>query len=161
MLNKLLEDGNTLYKKGRLEDASVRYTYAAKRVPLSQDSSQQAVFLQLRLHLLLNLSRCKRKQQEYGEAARLASEALSLAPSCPEAYHARAKANHAAGSLQSALRDLTQAVRAAPQNRELHRILLTLKLEIKEKEKTEERESRDSSSGVGSSGDGSTKDCDS
>jgi tetratricopeptide (TPR) repeat protein len=162
LINKLLEDGNTLYKKGRLEDAAVRYTYAAKRVPLSQDSSQQAVFLQLRLHLLLNLSRCKRKQQEYGEAARLASEALSLAPSCPEAYHARAKANHAAGSLQSALRDLTQAVRVAPQNRELHRILLDLKLEIKEKEKTgtEYRESRDSSSGVGSSGEGSTKDCD-
>ena len=160
MLNKLLEDGNTLYKKGRFEDASVRYTYAAKRVPLSQDSSQQAVFLQLHLHLLLNLSRCKRKQQEYGEAARLASEALSLAPSCPEAYHARAKANHAAGSLQSALRDLTQAVRVAPQNRELHRILLDLKLEIKEKEKIEQRESRDSSSGVGSSGEGSTKECD-
>ena len=160
MLNKLLEDGNTLYKKGRLEDAAVRYTYTAKRVPLSQDSSQQAVFLQLRLHLLLNLSRCKRKQQEYGEAARLASEALSLAPSCPEAYHARAKANHAVGSLQSALRDLTQAIRVAPQNRELHRILLDLKLEIKEKEKTEQRESRDSSSGVGSSGEGSTKECD-
>ena len=160
MLNKLLEDGNTLYKRGRLEDAAVRYTYAAKRVPLSQDSSQQAVFLQLRLHLLLNLSRCKRKQQEYGEAARLASEALSLAPSCPEAYHARAKANHADGSLQSALRDLTQAVRVAPQNRELHKILLKLKLEIKEKEKTEQRKSRDSSSGVGSSGEGSTKECD-
>ena len=160
MLNKLLEDGNTLYKKGRLEDAAVRYTYAAKRVPLSQDSSQQAVFLQLRLYLLLNLSRCKRKQQEYGEAARLASEALSLAPSCPEAYHARAKANHAAGSLESALRDLTQAVRVAPQNRELHRILLTLKLEIKEKAKTEpeQKESRESSSGVCSSGEGSTKD---
>jgi tetratricopeptide (TPR) repeat protein len=160
LLNKLLEDGNTLYKKGRLEDASVRYTYAAKRVPLGPDSEHQAVFLQLRVHLLLNLSRCKRKQLDHGEAARLASEALSLMPSCPEALHARAKASHAAGRLDAALRDLTEAVRVAPQNRELHRILLGLKLEIKEKAKlqTESKDSRDSSSGVCSSGEGSTKD---
>ena len=83
---------------------------------------------------LLNLSRCKRKQQEYDEAARLATEALALAPSCPEAFHARAKALHAAGNMEAALKDLTQAVRAAPQNRDLHKILLTLKLEMKEKE---------------------------
>ena len=162
LLNKLLEDGNTLYKKGRLEEAAVRYTYAAKRVPLGLDGSHQQVFHQLRIHLLLNLSRCRRKQQDHGEAARLASEALSLAPTCPEAFHARAKASHAAGRLEAALRDLTEAVRVAPQNRELHKILLTLKLEMKEKakEQAEVKDSRDSSSGVCSSGEGSTKDFD-
>ena len=160
MLNKLLEDGNTLYKKGRLVDASVRYSYAAKRVPISQDCQHQPVFLQLRVHLLLNLSRCKRKQQEHEEAARLASEALTLAPSCPEAFHARAKAYHAAGRLEAALRDLTEAVRVAPQNRELHKILLSLKLEMKEKARVnlDVKDSRDSSSGVCSSGEGSTRD---
>ena len=59
LLNKLLEDGNTLYKKGRLVDAAVRYSYAAKRVPITQDCHHQPVFLQLRVHLLLNLSRCR------------------------------------------------------------------------------------------------------
>ena len=86
----------------------------------------------------------------------MASEALTLAPACPEAFHARfgsitvsamltfwnksnlifharAKAFHAAGRLDPALRDLTEAVRVAPQNRELHKILLSLKLEIKDK----------------------------
>ena len=155
LLNKLLEDGNILYKKGKLEEAATRYTYAAKRVPLSQASDLGAVFLQLRIHLLLNLSRCRRKQQDLDEAGRLASEALSLAPSCPEAYHARAKASHAAGRLEAALRDLTEAVRVAPGNRELHRILLSLKLEMKEKAK--HQESRDSSSGVCSSGEGDTR----
>ena len=91
-----------MYKKGRLVEAAVRYSYAAKRVPISQDCQHQPVFLQLRVHLLLNLSRCKRKQQEHEEAARLASEALTLAPSCPEAFHARAKAYHAAGRLEAA-----------------------------------------------------------
>ena len=134
LLNKLLEDGNTLFKKNKVNEAAQRYNYAAKRIPLDNHGSQQAVFQQLRIHLLLNLSRCKRKQQEYDEAARLATEALALAPSCPEAFHARAKALHAAGNMEAALKDLTQAVRAAPQNRDLHKILLTLKLEMKEKE---------------------------
>ena len=128
----------------------MRYSYASKRVPVSQDSRHDTVFLQLRLHLLLNLSRCKRKLHCPDEAARLASEALSLAPQCPEAYHARAKAHHGGGRLEAALTDLTEAVRIAPQNRELHRILLGLKLEIKQntiKDK-QHKESRDSSSGV-------------
>ena len=143
-----------------MEDACVRYSYAAKRVPVSQDSSHQTVFLRLRLHLLLNLSRCKRKLQEHEESVRLASEALSLAPHCPEAFHARAKAHHGAGRLEAALRDLTEAVRLAPQNRDLHNILLKLKLEIKQKSKkfAELKDARDSSSGVCFSGEGSTKD---
>ena len=48
-----------MYKKGRLVDAAVRYSYAAKRVPITQDCHHQPVFLQLRVHLLLNLSRYK------------------------------------------------------------------------------------------------------
>ena len=113
----------------------------------------------------------------------MASEALTLAPACPEAFHARfgsitvpamltfwnksnlifldrAKAFHAAGRLDPALRDLTEAVRVAPQNRELHKILLSLKLEMKDKARVRDdaKDSRDSSSGVCSSGEGSTRD---
>ena len=75
--------------------------------------------------------------------------------SCPEAFHARAKANHEAGKLDAAMRDLTEAVKVAPQNRELHRILLGLKLEMKASkegspvpETCEARLSVESSSGV-------------
>ena len=73
---------------------------------------------------------------------------------------ARAKAFHAAGRLDPALRDLTEAVRVAPQNRELHKILLSLKLEMKDKARVRDdaKDSRDSSSGVCSSGEGSTRD---
>ena len=75
-------------------------------------------------------------------------------------FHARAKAFHAAGRLDPALRDLTEAVRVAPQNRELHKILLSLKLEMKDKARVRDhaKDSRDSSSGVCSSGEGSTRD---
>ena len=133
----MLEDGNTLFKKNKLPDAAQRYYYAAKRVPsLNQGDHNKPVFDQLKIHLLLNLSRCKRKMQEYSEAVKIATEVLDIHPSCYEAFHSRAKAHHAAGHLDQALHDLTEAVRVAPQNRELHKILITLKQEIQQKKGT-------------------------
>ena len=84
LLNKLLEDGNTLFRNGRYDAAAYRYEYALKRMPRlkpsddPQDSNNKSlqtkngmrqnnkeredVFTQLKVHLLLNLSRTKRKQ---------------------------------------------------------------------------------------------------
>ena len=74
LLNKLLEDGNVLYRKGRLKEASYRYAYALRKFPdppqqIQDNHSQEQnnliihvqTFTQLRLNFLLNLSRCKRK----------------------------------------------------------------------------------------------------
>ncbi len=133
-MNKLLEDGNTLYKRGKLPEAALRYSYAVKRLPTTATSApggqHQKVFDQLRVHLLLNLARCKRKLKAYAEAVDLATEVIAAHPHQFEAYHARAKAHHAAGRPEMAYADLTSAVRLAPQNRELHRILISLKEEL-------------------------------
>ena len=88
------------------------------------------MFDQLKIHLLLNLSRCKRKMHDYNEAIKVATEVIDIHPSCYQAFHVRAKNHHVAGHLNQALHDLTEAVRVAPQNRELHKILITLKEEI-------------------------------
>lgn len=72
LLNKLLEDGNVLYRKNRLKEASHRYAYALRKFPASPEEDCQGqeqshmmlqlqTFTQLRLNFLLNLSRCKRK----------------------------------------------------------------------------------------------------
>lgn len=65
LLNKLLEDGNVLYRKQRLTEASHRYSYALKKFPteaeLGDSGDSVATFQQLRTNFLLNLSRCKRK----------------------------------------------------------------------------------------------------
>ena len=82
LLNKLLEDGNTLYRRNRFEDAAHRYQYAVKRLPpspqqqLGRQLSQQEeqLFEQLRIHLLLNLSRCKRKMGDLAGAAETAGQ---------------------------------------------------------------------------------------
>jgi tetratricopeptide (TPR) repeat protein len=127
-----LEDGNTLYKRGKLPEAALRYSYAVKRLPTATAGlhQHQKVFDQLRVHLLLNLARCKRKLKAYAEAVDLATEVITAYPHQFEAYHARAKAHHAAGRPEAAYADLTAAVRLAPQNRELHRILVSLKEEL-------------------------------
>ena len=171
LLNKLMEDGNTLYKKHKLSEASHRYSYAVKRIPDNNLGHHEKVFQQLKIHLLLNLSRCKRKMKEYHEAVKLAGQVITLHPLCYEAYHARAKAHHSAGHLEEALADLTEAVKVAPQNRELHKILLTLKEEIHNKPSplpdsllgdSKEGEEKESTSGIGSgsSREGSNKEFD-
>jgi ankyrin repeat protein len=159
LLNKLLEDGNTLYKRNKLAEAAQRYQYAAKRVPsMEQGAHNKKVFDQLKTHALLNLSRCKRKMLDYSQAVKVATEVLASQPSCYQAFHARAKAHHAAGHLHQALQDLTEAVRVAPQNRELHKILLTLKEEIHSQSVTDQEKSgeNNSSSQVSPSYKGST-----
>jgi hypothetical protein len=61
LLHRLLEDGNTLYKKGRLQEAAGRFYYAMKKLPQNVSQSSSESFSLLQLQLLLNLSRCNRK----------------------------------------------------------------------------------------------------
>ena len=75
LLNKLLEDGNTLFKKERLSEAAHRYQYALRRMP-SDTSRNRSTFEQLSVHLLLNLSRCKRKAGHLTEAVEMANKVM-------------------------------------------------------------------------------------
>jgi tetratricopeptide (TPR) repeat protein len=67
LLRKLLEDGQTLLKKGRLQEAAFRFQYASKKLPTYQPtpdgmSPQTArCFAAVHVNLVLGLSRCKRK----------------------------------------------------------------------------------------------------
>lgn len=62
LLNKLLEDGNILYRKNRVQEAAHRYQYALRKIPPhSTFAEHSGTFLQLKVNFLLNHSRCKRK----------------------------------------------------------------------------------------------------
>lgn len=161
LLNKLLEDGNVLFKQNRLSDASHRYQYALRRLPSSlpaNSGQHRLIFEQLQTHLLLNLSRCKRKLKLTSEALELADQVLKINPLSFEAYYAKAKANREAGNLHEAVGNLTEASRVAPQNREVHRVILKIKSEINMAEskllilKDGGSREGDSTSGVDSSG---------
>ena len=131
LLNKLLEDGNTLYKKNRFEEAAHRYNYALKRIPSENLEEHESTFEQLKVHLLLNSSRCKRKLGDYNEAIDRATEVVRLRPDCLEALHAKARAHREANQYDEALNDLTEALRVSPQNRDVHKFIIKVKEEMK------------------------------
>ena len=136
-----MEDGNTLFRTGRLDDASYRYEYALKRLPRLKEATpendeHEDVFIQLKSHLLLNLSRTQRKQKKYEEAIRSATQVLDFKPDAFEAFWARGKAKKDTGSLEDALADLREAITLAPQNMELHRFTLKVKEELESRNAT-------------------------
>ena len=148
MLNKLLEDGNTLFRKGRLTDAAYRYEYALRRMPrLRPDGpnglpaghgaasslpspASEDIFGQLKTHLLLNLSRTKRKLGNFKEAETNASQVIALRPQCHEAWWARAKSRSDQDRLHEALGDLREALKLAPNNLQLHAFSIQVKTQL-------------------------------
>ncbi len=98
LLNKLLEDGNSLYRQDKLPEACYRYEYALKRIRSTYEETMDTneVFKRLESHLLLNLSRALRKQGQFQMAVEKASKVLELIEGVQEvrleAFWARAKA---------------------------------------------------------------------
>ena len=81
LLNKLLEDGNTLYRQQRLLEASHRYRYALKRLASIQPAGElKETFGQLETNLLLNLSRAERRRGNNRAALQLSSRVLQSEP---------------------------------------------------------------------------------
>ncbi|KAF7285187.1 hypothetical protein GWI33_011724 [Rhynchophorus ferrugineus] len=131
LLNKLLEDGNVLYRKSRLREAAHRYQYALKKFPTDDQGEHNQAFHQLQINFLLNYSRCKRKLNEPEDAIDLANEALAMKPESYEAHYALAKARLDLGDFELALRDTKEAQKfAPPQNAEVRKVLAYLQEEI-------------------------------
>ena len=99
----MLNDGNTLYRREKYEEAAHRYQYAVRRVPQFISSEDSATFEQLKVHLYLNLSRCCKKQGLFDEAAKHASSVLKLKPDSIEALKARASVLKESGKYQEAI----------------------------------------------------------
>ncbi|CAH2009763.1 unnamed protein product [Acanthoscelides obtectus] len=133
LLNKLLEDGNVLYRKSRLREAAHRYQYALKKFPTEDQGEHNKAFHQLKINFLLNFSRCKRKLNETQEAIDLANRVIDLKPESYEAYYARAKARLDLDLLEGALQDVKEAQRRAPPQGSEMKILNYLHDEIASK----------------------------
>ncbi|XP_018334493.1 protein TANC2 isoform X3 [Agrilus planipennis] len=134
LLNKLLEDGNTLYRKSRLREAAHRYQYALKKIPLDDQGEHNKSFHQLKINFLLNHSRCKRKMNELPESIELANEVLNVKPNSYEAFYARAKAKLDLSLYADALSDVKESLKFAPaDNADIRKVLIYLHEEINRK----------------------------
>ncbi|KAM9765168.1 protein TANC1-like [Menidia menidia] len=135
LLQKLMEEGNILYKKGRMKEAGQRYQYALRKLPREGQGDELKGLKELRVSLYLNLSRCRRKTNDFGIAEEFATKALELKPRSYEAYYARARAKRSSRQFSAALADLHEAARLCPSNREIRRLLSRVEEECKHHQK--------------------------
>uniref|UniRef100_G3NNS6 Tetratricopeptide repeat, ankyrin repeat and coiled-coil containing 2a n=1 Tax=Gasterosteus aculeatus aculeatus TaxID=481459 RepID=G3NNS6_GASAC len=88
LLSKLIQEGDRLYKQGDVEEAAHSYQSALQKFPGDELKTSR----QLRVCVLLNLSRCHRKMNDFGLAEDFATKALELKAKSYEAFYARARA---------------------------------------------------------------------
>uniref|UniRef100_A0A3P8VWY2 Tetratricopeptide repeat, ankyrin repeat and coiled-coil containing 1 n=1 Tax=Cynoglossus semilaevis TaxID=244447 RepID=A0A3P8VWY2_CYNSE len=132
LLQKLMEEGNLLYKKGKMKEAAQRYQYALRKFPREGFGDDLKAFKDLRVSLYLNLSRCRRKTNDFGMAEEFATKALELKPKSYEAYYARARAKRSSRQFTAAMADLHEAAKLCPNNREIRRLLARVEEECKQ-----------------------------
>ncbi|XP_038141505.1 protein TANC1-like isoform X3 [Cyprinodon tularosa] len=137
LLQKLMEEGNLLYKKGKMKEAAQRYQYALRKFPREGFGDDLKAFKDLRVSLYLNLSRCRRKTNDFGMAEEFATKALELKPKSYEAYYARARAKRSSRQFTAALADLHEAAKLCPNNREIRRLLARVEEECKQMQRVQ------------------------
>uniref|UniRef100_H2Y6V0 Rotamase n=1 Tax=Ciona savignyi TaxID=51511 RepID=H2Y6V0_CIOSA len=137
LLNKSLEDGNTLYKAFDFVSASEIYSRALKHIgelsSTRHDRPPQAKMADLSAHLLLGYSRCLRKLGDLDGAESSATRALEMKPLWYEALYARARVLREALRLNAALCDVIEAEKTAPPHnmKEIRRLIERIKDEIR------------------------------
>ncbi|KAB1278685.1 Protein TANC1, partial [Camelus dromedarius] len=139
LLQKLMEEGNVMYKKGKMKEAAQRYQYALRKFPREGFGEDMRQFSELRVSLYLNLSRCRRKTNDFGMAEEFASKALELKPKSYEAFYARARAKRSSRQFVAALADLREAVKLCPANQEIRRLLARVEEECRQLQKTQQQ----------------------
>uniref|UniRef100_A0A8C3KY03 Tetratricopeptide repeat, ankyrin repeat and coiled-coil containing 1 n=1 Tax=Chrysolophus pictus TaxID=9089 RepID=A0A8C3KY03_CHRPC len=140
LLQKLMEEGNILYKKGKMKEAAQRYQYALRKFPREGFGEEMKAFNEMRVSLYLNLSRCRRKTNDFGMAEEFATKALDLKPKSYEAYYARARAKrNSRYCLLAALADLHEATKLCPSNQEIKRLLARVEEECKQFQRTQQQ----------------------
>ncbi|XP_057361516.1 protein TANC1 isoform X3 [Manis pentadactyla] len=138
LLQKLMEEGNVMYKKGKMKEATQRYQYALRKFPREGFGEDMRPFNELRVSLYLNLSRCRRKTNDFGMAEEFASKALELKPKSYEAFYARARAKRNSRQFVAALADLREAVKLCPTNQEIKRLLARVEEECKQLQRSQQ-----------------------
>ncbi|XP_047577813.1 protein TANC1 isoform X5 [Lutra lutra] len=138
LLQKLMEEGNMMYKKGKMKEAAQRYQYALRKFPREGFGEDMRPFNELRVSLYLNLSRCRRKTNDFGMAEEFASKALELKPKSYEAFYARARAKRNSRQFAAALADLREAVKLCPTNQEIRRLLARVEEECKQVQRSQQ-----------------------
>ncbi|XP_042361228.1 LOW QUALITY PROTEIN: protein TANC2-like [Plectropomus leopardus] len=137
LLSKLIQEGDRLYKQGKVREGARSYQSALQKFP----GDELKTFRQLRVCVLLNLSRCHRKMNDFGLAEEFATKALELKAKSYEAFYARARAKRGRRQFHAALEDLIEASSLCPSNREIQRLLSRVKEECRQVAQQQQQDS--------------------
>lgn len=130
LLNKMLDQGNNLFRRNILDEASAVYKEALERINQLCDD-QIFALRHLHLCLLLNLSRSQRKTGDIDKAINVATEAVNINPESTEALVTRAKAFKMGNMTLEALEDYSAALKRDPTNKLIYLDYLKLREEWK------------------------------
>ncbi|MGH0176385.1 UNVERIFIED_CONTAM: hypothetical protein FKN15_072642 [Acipenser sinensis] len=128
------------FQKGKMKEAAQRYQYALRKFPREGFGDDLKAFKELRVSLYLNLSRCRRKTNDFGMAEEFATKALELKPKSYEAFYARARAKRSSRQFAAALADLHEAAKLCSNNREIRRLLVRVEDECKQLQHAQQKQ---------------------
>lgn len=118
---KRKEEGNALFKEQKFREAAAKYEKAVGYFEYSfglKDDEKEEVNA-LKLPCLLNMAMCQLKTEDFADAKLNCSKALDVDTKNVKALFRRAKAQAALGDYDLAKTDIREAVKYAPNNKEL------------------------------------------
>ncbi|KAJ1696961.1 hypothetical protein LUZ63_005473 [Rhynchospora breviuscula] len=131
---KKKEEGNALFKAGKIARASKRYEKAAKYIEydssFSEEEKKQAKAL--KISCKLNNAACKLKLRDYKEAQKLCTKVLEMESTNVKALYRRAQAYIQLADFDLAELDIKKALELDPNNRDVKAEYKVLKEKVKE-----------------------------
>ncbi|KAG0616294.1 hypothetical protein M758_5G104200 [Ceratodon purpureus] len=119
---KKKEQGNNLFKSGKLFQASLKYEKGAKYVDYDihfPDANEKKTARELKISLNLNDAACKLKLNKFPEVVDLTTKVLDLDSMNVKALFRRTQANSALMEVELAYQDIKMAVEVDPENRDV------------------------------------------
>ena len=121
-LDRMKEDGNTLFKNGKYQQAFAVYTEALEVDPTNRGINSK---------ILQNRAMCHSKLKKYSAAISDCDKALQLDPSYTKAKKTRAKALGENGDWQAAVNDLKSIAESNPEEPGIAKEVRNAELELK------------------------------
>jgi tetratricopeptide (TPR) repeat protein len=130
------DEGNELFKKGKIESAIERYKEAISCAGTSETE------LKIKCDIYANLALCYRNLYDNKSAVKACSSALAIDPKHPKALVRRAQAYFGMEKLDEALADYEAAIQAAPSMQSAYQGASTVRQAIRNRAKLDKKETK-------------------